>query len=328
MNRPTAIVEQIDQAHKKIEDVRKEIGKVIVGQTHLIDCLLIGIFADGHLLLEGVPGVAKTLAANTLANVLACDFKRVQFTPDLLPADLIGTSIYNNKDGAFFVKKGPIFTQFLLADEINRAPSKVQSALLEIMQEKQVTIGGETFKIAQPFLVIATQNPVEQEGTYPLSEAQTDRFMMKVKIDYPLREEEKLILNRMGNMKAIPQVQSILSVNEIFSFRKIVDEIYVDEKIVDYILDIILSTRHPETFKVDIKGFLDYGASPRASLAIKMAAKAYAFLQGRYFVTPQDIQTIAYPVLRHRLRISYEAEAENLSADDIIKRILDTVPVP
>jgi len=324
----SSVVDQIGKAQEKISAIRQEIGKVLVGQTQLVDYLLIGIFADGHLLLEGVPGVAKTLAANTLASIVNCDFKRVQFTPDLLPADLIGTSIYNNKDGDFFVKKGPIFTQFLLADEINRAPAKVQSALLEIMQERQVTIGGETFKIARPFLVVATQNPIEQEGTYPLSEAQTDRFMMKVKVGYPSREEEKLILNRMGTIEPIPEARSIISIDEIFIFRKIVDSIYVDEKIVDYILDIILATRNPQLFHVDIEGLLEYGASPRASLAIKMASKAFAFLQGRYFVTPQDIKTICYPVLRHRLRLSYEAEAENISADDLITRILNTLPVP
>jgi len=328
MENQTLLIEQINRSQEKIQAIKQEIGKVIVGQTQLIEFLLMAILADGHIILEGVPGVAKTLAANTLANILACDFKRVQFTPDLLPADLIGTSIYNTKEGSFFVKKGPIFTQFLLADEINRAPAKVQSALLEVMQEKQVTIGGETFKIAPPFLVLATQNPVEQEGTYPLAEAQTDRFMMKIKVDYPSRKEEKQILSRMGTMKSIPQVQKIMSIEDIFAFRKIVDAVYMDEKIVDYILDIILSTRTPEIYKINILGLLDYGASPRASLAIKMASKACAFLNGRHFVTPQDIKTVCYPVLRHRLKLSYEAEAENLSADAIIARILDTLPMP
>lgn len=321
-------IEEINKAQDKIQEIKKEIGKVIIGQANLVDSLLVGLFADGHLLLEGVPGVAKTLAANTLARIVDCEFKRIQFTPDLLPADLIGTSIYNNKESDFYIKKGPIFTQILLADEINRAPSKVQAALLEIMQEKQVTIGGETFKIAPPFIVLATQNPIEQEGTYPLSEAQTDRFMMKIKIDYPSKEEEKEILNRMGNIGPLPNVKAILKVDEIFYFRKLVDNIYMDDKVINYILDIVLATRNPQTFNVDMKGLLEYGASPRATLALKLASKARAFLQGRYFVTPQDIQSLCYPVLRHRLRLSYEAEAENLTTDDLVTRILDTLPVP
>ena len=322
------LVEQILNCQEKLDTIKQEIAKIIVGQQQLINFLLIGIFADGHILLEGVPGVAKTLAANTLATIMACNFKRVQFTPDLLPADLIGTSIYNNKEGNFFVKKGPIFTQFLLADEINRAPAKVQSALLEVMQERQVTISGETFKIAPPFIVLATQNPIEQEGTYPLAEAQVDRFMMKIKIDYPTRQEEKKILQRMGTSKQIPQVQAVISIDEIFAFRSFVDAVYIDDKIVEYILDIILATRNPEAFKVDIQGLLDYGVSPRASLALKMTSKAHAFINGRHFVTPQDVKTVCYPVLRHRLKLSYEAEAENLSADEIITRILDTITMP
>lgn len=319
---------EIKQAQDKITAIKQEIGKVIVGQTHLVDCLLIGVLADGHLLLEGVPGIAKTLAANTLAKIIDCDFKRVQFTPDLLPADLIGTPIYNPKDGNFTVKKGPIFTQILLADEINRAPAKVQSALLEIMQEKQVTISGETFKIPPPFLVLATQNPIEQEGTYPLSEAQTDRFMMKVKIDYPSREEEKEVLSRMGTMGPLPQVRPILKIDEIFALRKLVDQIYVDDKVVDYILNIISSTRDPKRYQVKIEGLLEYGASPRATIALKQAAKASALLSGRHFVTPMDIKFVCHDVLRHRLRLSYEAEAENLSTDDVIDRILESIPVP
>lgn len=319
---------QIKEAQTKITTVKNEIAKVIVGQTHLIDCLLIGILADGHLLLEGVPGVAKTLAANTMARILDCEFKRIQFTPDLLPADLTGTPIYNPKDGSFYVKKGPIFTQILLADEINRAPAKVQSALLEIMQEKQATIGGETFKVSQPFIVLATQNPIEQEGTYPLSEAQTDRFMMKVKINYPSREEEKEILKRMGTMGPIPQVSPLLKVSDILALRQLVDSIYIDDKIVNYILDIVTSTRNPQAFKLDIEGLLEYGASPRATIFLKQAAKACAFLAGRHFATPEDIKTVCHDVLRHRLRLSYEAEAENLTSDEIIDRILDTLPVP
>lgn len=323
-----SIPEEIKKAKVYIQTIKEEIGKVIVGQSHLIESLLVGVLADGHLLLEGVPGIAKTLAANTLAKIIACDFKRVQFTPDLLPADLVGTQIYYPKEGIFQVKKGPVFTHILLADEINRSPAKVQSALLEIMQEKQVTIGGETFKISPPFLVIATQNPIEQEGTYPLSEAQTDRFMMKVKIGYPSREEEKEVMRRMGTMEPIPEVKAILSLDQLFALRKMVDQIYVDEKIVDYILDIVSATREPELYKVDISGLLEYGASPRATLALKQASKALALIHGRYFVTPEDVRSVCHDVLRHRLRLSYEAEAENLTADALIDRILSTIPVP
>ena len=318
----------VKEAQAKLETVKKEIGKVIIGQAKLVNRLLIGLLADGHLLLEGVPGVAKTLAANTLARVIDCDFKRIQFTPDLLPADLMGTQIYNPKEGTFTVKKGPVFTNVLLADEINRAPAKVQSALLEIMQEKQVTIGGETFKAPQPFMVLATQNPIEQEGTYPLSEAQTDRFMMKVRIDYPTPEEEKEILQRMGTLGPLPQVSPVLSIEDIFYFRQLVDEIYLDDKVTNYLLDVIVATRFPENFNVPIEGLLEYGASPRASIALKNASKARALLEGRYFVTPQDIKSLCPDVLRHRLRLSYEAEAENLTTDDVIKQILDTLPVP
>lgn len=319
---------EIKEAEEKINQIKEEMAKVIVGQSHLIHCMLIGVFAEGHLLLEGVPGVAKTLSANTLAKIIDCEFKRIQFTPDLLPADLIGTPIYNPREGTFSIKKGPIFTQFLLADEINRAPAKVQSALLESMQEKQVTIGGETFKIPQPFIVLATQNPIEQEGTYPLSEAQTDRFMMKVKIDYPSREEEKIIMDRMGTMGPLPQVSPILKIKDILYYRQLVDSIYIDEKVIHYILDIISATRNPKAFNVKIDGLLEYGASPRAALALKQASKAHALLSGRYFVAPQDVKSIAHEVLRHRLRLSYEAEAENLTSDEIIDRILEQISMP
>ncbi len=319
---------EIKEAEGKINEIKREMAKIIVGQSHLINCMLIGVFADGHLLLEGVPGVAKTLSANTLARIMDCEFKRIQFTPDLLPADLIGTPIYNPKEGSFYVKKGPVFTQFLLADEINRAPAKVQSALLESMQEKQVTIGGETFKIDQPFLVLATQNPIEQEGTYPLSEAQTDRFMMKIIIDYPSREEEKMIMDRMGTMGPLPQVSAMLKVSDILYFRQLVDSIYIDEKVIDFILDLVASTRNPKAFNLNIDGLLEYGASPRAALALKQASKAHALISGRYFVAPDDVKSICHEVLRHRLRLSYEAEAENLSTDDIIDRILEKLSVP
>ncbi|MBA2368585.1 MAG: MoxR family ATPase [Candidatus Protochlamydia sp.] len=319
----------IDEAKIKIDQIKQEMGKVIIGQTHLIRCLLISVFADGHILIEGVPGLAKTLAATTLAKVIECNFKRVQFTPDLLPADLIGTPIYNPNEGTFTTKKGPIFTNILLADEINRAPAKVQSALLEVMQEKQVTIGVETFQAPRPFLVLATQNPIEQEGTYPLSEAQTDRFMMKTILTYPSKEEEREILNRMGTLSPLPAVNAILSLEEIQSFRELVNAIYIDDKIADYILNIVAATRDPGQFGLDRLGdWLEYGASPRATLALKQGAKAQALLSGRYFVNPQDVKSICHDILRHRLRLTYEGEAENLSTDAIITQILEGIPVP
>lgn len=314
--------------HEQLQKIKEEIGKVIVGQTALVDGLLIGLLCNGHLLLEGVPGIAKTLAANTLAKVVRAQFKRIQFTPDLLPADLIGTLIYNLKEGVFEVKKGPVFTNILLADEINRAPAKVQSALLEIMQEKQVTIGGETFDAPVPFLVLATQNPIEQEGTYPLAEAQADRFMMKIKIDYPSHQEEKLILERMGCFSPASDIKPIMDLDSLAKMRKMMDSIYIEEKVIDYLLHIVESTRHPESFSVPITKLLEYGASPRGSLSLKLAAKAKAFLQGRLFVVPQDIKDVAHAVLRHRIKLSYEAEAENLNPDDIIDKILHTLPVP
>lgn len=324
----TSIQHDIQNAQELLKRVKQEISKVVVGQEHLIESLLTGLLSDGHLLLEGVPGIAKTLAANTLAKTIHCEFKRIQFTPDLLPADLTGTPIYNPKEGSFEIKKGPVFTNILLADEINRAPAKVQSALLEIMQEKQVTIGGETYPAPRPFLVLATQNPIEQEGTYPLAEAQTDRFMMKVKIDYPSREDEKIILQRMGTLGPLPSAQPVLEINQLLELRKLVDAIYLDDRVIDYLLNIVLATRQPKLFKIPIEGLLEYGASPRATLALKQASKARALLAGRHFVTPQDLKDIAHPILRHRLRLSYEAEAENLTTDDIINRILNTLPVP
>lgn len=318
----------IQEAQNKIKSVKEEIGKVIVGQKQLVDRLLIGLFANGHVLLEGVPGVAKTLAANSLARVVNCDFKRIQFTPDLLPADLIGTSIFNPKENTFSVKKGPIFTHFLLADEINRAPPKVQSALLEIMQENQVTIAGETFKSPEPFFVIATQNPIELEGTYPLAEAQTDRFMMKVKINYPSREEEKEIMRRMASGGPAISLNPILSVEDIAGIRKLINDVYIDDKVSGYLLDIIMATRNPKEKNIPIQGLLDYGASPRAGIALTRTAKVKAFFNGKAFVSPQDIKDLTPDVLRHRLRLSYEAQAENLTADDVIDKILTTVVVP
>ncbi|WP_098037411.1 AAA family ATPase [Estrella lausannensis] len=320
--------QEIKQRSETLRIAREEISKVIVGQSKVIDSLFIALLCNGHILLEGVPGLAKTLIATTLSKVIDLDFKRVQFTPDLLPADLTGTVIYNPKEAVFTVKKGPIFTNLLLADEINRAPAKVQSALLEVMQERQVTIGGETFKAASPYLVIATQNPVEQEGTYPLPEAQTDRFLMKVKINYPSMEEEKRILASMASLKETPKVSQVIKGEDILGLRDLVERIYIDEKIIDYILAIIFATRRPKEFGADIEGLLAFGASPRASIALKNASKAHAFLSGRAFVTPHDIKQVAFDVLRHRLRRSYEAEAENLTPEDIIDRIFKAIPVP
>ena len=318
----------VKDANKKFQNVQNEIGRILVGQKHLVDSLLIALLSNGHVLLEGLPGLAKTLAVTTLAKVINCDFKRIQFTPDLLPADLIGTSIYNPKDGSFSIKKGPLFTNIVLADEINRAPAKVQSALLEVMAEHQVSIGGETFTTGSPFLVLATQNPIEQEGTYPLPEAQTDRFMMKVLVDYPHREEEREIITRMATLRAISEVNAVITGDDILEARSVVDDIYIDEKIINYILDITFSSRKPKDFNIDIEGLLDFGASPRASIALTIASKAKAFLSDRGFVTPHDVKSIAPDVLRHRLRLSYEAEAEEMTTDDIIERILDTLLVP
>lgn len=318
----------VQNENQKFLVARKEIAKVIIGQENMIDRMFIALLGDGHILLEGLPGLAKTLAVTTLAKVIKGDFKRIQFTPDLLPADLTGTTVYNPKDGTFSVKKGPVFTNILLADEINRAPAKVQSALLEVMQERQVTIGGESFQTGRPYMVLATQNPVEQEGTYPLPEAQTDRFMLKVKIGYPSREEELVILDRMGTLGPRPEVNPVLNSEEILHARTIVDKIYIDEKVIGYILDIVFATRQPKNYHVNIDKLLMFGASPRATIALKIAAKAYAFMNGRGYVIPHDVKQIAPDVLRHRLRLSFEAEAEELTSDDIIDRILTTLPVP
>jgi MoxR-like ATPase len=322
------ITEKVKRSNNTLLQARSAMATVIVGQEALLDRMMMALLTDGHLLLEGVPGLAKTLAITTLAQVTSCDYKRIQFTPDLLPADLIGTSIYNPKEGTFSVKKGPIFTNIVLADEINRAPAKVQSALLEVMQERQVTIAGETFRTGSPYLVVATQNPIEQEGTYPLPEAQTDRFMMKVKLDYPTMGEEKEIINRWARIGAKPQISPVIGAEEILAAREVVNSIYVDDKIIEYILNIVFATRDPAEFGVNIQGLLDFGASPRASMALKLCGQASAFLAGRGYVTPHDIKAVAPDVLRHRIRLSYEAEAEELTVDDIIDRILDTIPVP
>lgn len=323
----TTLTKMIKDSNGKFLMAKEEMGKVIVGQVEMIDRLFLALLANGHLLMEGLPGLAKTLAVTTLAKVIQCDYKRIQFTPDLLPADLIGTSIYNPKEGSFSINKGPIFTNILLADEINRAPAKVQSALLEVMQERQVTIAGHTFETGNPYLVLATQNPIEHEGTYPLPEAQTDRFMMKVKLDYPSMPEEKIIIDRM-TMHSHPAVEAILSKDDILKCREIVNAIYVDDKVADYILQIIFATRRPQDFGVNIENLLLFGASPRASIALKMVAKARAFLAGRAFVTPSDIKEIGHDVLRHRLRRTYEAEAQDISPDEIIDRIFSAIAVP
>lgn len=322
------INQQVKEAAAFIPTLKAEIGKVIIGQEYLVDRLIIGILADGHILLEGVPGLAKTLTVNTLADAMSTEFQRLQFTPDLLPADLIGTQIYNPKECDFFTKKGPIFANIILADEINRSPAKVQSALLEAMQERQVTIGDETFKLPDPFLVMATENPLEQEGTYPLPEAQLDRFMMKLKIQYPTIEEERQILDAQARTGVKPTASAVVAPDQILEARKIVDEIYIDEKIKDYILAIVFATRDPQKYNLPINEYIRYGASPRATIALTLCAKAHAFTQGRGYVTPQDVKSIAHDVLRHRLIISYEAEAEELSSEDLIDKILAVIPVP
>lgn len=322
------INERVKEQSAMVATIRAEMAKVIVGQQYLVDRLIIGLIANGHLLLEGVPGLAKTLAVKTLAALINTTFHRIQFTPDLLPADLIGTLVYNPRDGQFVTKKGPIFANIILADEINRAPAKVQSALLEAMQERQVTIGQETFKLSEPFLVLATENPIEQEGTYPLPEAQVDRFMLKLRITYPTLEEERRILDMMSVTQPSFSPQPVLSPERILSARKVVDEIYVDDKIKDYILSIVFATRDPEKYKLPLKDYIRYGGSPRATIYLTLASKAHAFLQGRGYVTPQDVKTMAPDVLRHRILVSYEAEAEELTSDDLIARILNELPVP
>lgn len=310
-----------------LNSIRSEIGKVLVGQRELVDALLIGLFTKGHILIEGVPGLAKTSAVMALASAVDADFKRIQFTPDLLPADLIGTEVYRPQTGDFGIKKGPIFHNIILADEINRAPSKVQSALLEAMQERQVTIGETTFKLPDPFLVMATQNPIEQEGTYPLPEAQVDRFMLKVLIGYPDKSEEKEILKRVG-FDVPCQIRQVITPANLNEIVALIKNIYVDEKLKDYIVDIVFATRNPTEYNILISNLIHFGASPRATIFLSMAARAYAFLQGRAYVIPQDIKTIAPAVLRHRVILSYEAEAENISTDQIIGQIFDSVEVP
>ena len=321
--------EKVKKESHFCQAILSEVEKVIIGQRYLLERFLIGLLANGHILIVGVPGLAKTTAVKALSAAIQTKFRRLQFTPDMLPADLTGTLIYEQKTGNFIIKKGPLFANIILADEINRAPAKVQSALLEAMQERQITIGEETLKLPEPFLVLATQNPIEQEGTYPLPEAQIDRFMLKVKVDYPSPEDELKILKRMSFTAQRFDVKPVVSPQDIARAREVVDQIYMDEKIERYIVDIVAATRNPEKYRLaDIKGLIQYGASPRASISLALAAKAYAFLQGRGYVTPQDVKSIGVDVLRHRIIVSYEAEAEEKTSEDIIQKIFEEIEVP
>jgi len=323
-----AINQAVKEAGAFVQPLFNELGKVVIGQSYLVERLAIGLLANGHVLLEGVPGLAKTLSVKSLAGCLDVRFSRIQFTPDMLPADVVGTQVYNPQTGNFSTRRGPVFANLVLADEINRAPAKVQSALLEAMQERQVTIGEQTFKLDDPFLVLATQNPIEQEGTYPLPEAQVDRFMLKLKIGYPTREEERQILDLMGRTSHLPSVQRVVDPKQILAAREVVNEIYMDDKVKDYIVDLVFATREPDTYKIAVKEFIQLGASPRATINLTLASKAYAFLKGRGYVTPQDVKSIGMDVLRHRVAITYEAEAEEKTSETIIQKIFDELPVP
>ena len=324
----SAINQAVQDAGAFVRPLFSELGKVIIGQTYLVERLVIGLLANGHVLLEGVPGLAKTLSVKSLANCLNVKFSRLQFTPDMLPADVIGTQIYNPQSGAFTTRRGPIFANLVLADEINRAPAKVQSALLEAMQEKQVTIGEQTYKLEEPFLVLATQNPIEQEGTYPLPEAQVDRFMLKLKIGYPSRAEERQILDLMARTSGTPTSTAVVEPKQILAARQVINDIYIDDKVKDYIVDLVCATRDPEGHKIPVKEFIQLGASPRATISLTLAAKAFAFLKGRGYVTPQDVKSIGMDVLRHRVAITYEAEAEEKTSETVIQKIFDELPVP
>ncbi len=319
---------QIQDSAAHLGLLRNTLEKVVIGQKELLDRLIMALLTNGHILLEGVPGLAKTLSIKTLAKAIQGEFKRIQFTPDLLPADIVGTLIYNPSKGEFSTKKGPIFANLVLADEINRAPAKAQSALLEAMQERQVTLGDTTYPLPEPFLVLATENPIDQEGTYPLPEAQVDRFMLKVKISYPQKEEEKLILNRMAHTETDLAIEPVLTLSTLLEARKLLNKIYVDEKIKDYIVDIIFATRQPKAYGLSIENLIQYGASPRATIALTLLAKAHAFLKGRAYVSPQDVKAMALDSLRHRVLVSYEAEAENISSENLILKILNALPVP
>jgi MoxR-like ATPase len=320
--------EQVQAAFGWIKALREEIGRVIVGQEQLVDRLLVGLLANGHVLLEGVPGLAKTMSVRSLAAAIDATFHRIQFTPDLLPADIVGTQIYSPHDGKYHATRGPVFANLLLADEINRAPAKVQSALLEAMQERQVTLGGETLPLPSPFLVLATENPIDQEGTYPLPEAQVDRFMFKVLLNYPSFAEERRILDRMAFTSPEMKLKAVVGLDEILRTRKLVDQIHVDEKVRDYIVHVVFATRSPEQYKLEVKHFIQYGASPRATIYLTVAAKAWALLQGRAYVTPEDVKSIGPDVLRHRIILTYEAEAQAVTSDSLIQKIFNAVPVP
>lgn len=324
-----ALGEKIAESSKFIEQIYDELDKVIVGQQYMIDRLLVGLLADGHVLLEGVPGLAKTLTVSSLAKVISTKFQRLQFTPDLLPADLIGTLIYNQKEAEFTVKKGPIFANIILADEINRSPAKVQSALLEAMQEMQVTIGETTYPLEEPFLVLATQNPVEQEGTYPLPEAQVDRFMMKIKIEYPNEKEELEIMRRMAQTGKQKELEPVITPEKVLNARKVINEIYIDEKVEQYIIDLVFATRDPQKYQLnDLAELISFGASPRASINLNLAARAHAFMQHRAYVTPEDVRTVAMDVLRHRIIPTFEAEAEEITPEDLVEKIMAKIQVP
>ncbi len=324
-----AVTDRITRESSFVDDLMGEIGRVLVGQRYMVERLLIGLLGDGHVLLEGVPGLAKTLMVSSLAQAIGTQFQRIQFTPDLLPADLLGTLVYNQREGSFSIKKGPIFANIILADEINRSPAKVQSALLESMQERQVTIGETTFPLDQPFLVLATQNPIEQEGTYPLPEAQVDRFMMKIKVDYPSRDEELEIMRRMAKTGEKPAVRKVVSPDQILSARAVLNALYIDERVEKYIVDLVMASRQPSGYKLGVlKPLIEFGASPRATINLNLAARAHAFLQHRAYITPEDVRSIALDVLRHRVAITYEAEAEEVTSEEIVQRILDTVEVP
>ncbi|MFY0580218.1 AAA family ATPase [Cystobacter fuscus] len=323
-----ALTERVQQESGFVELLNQEVGKVIVGQRYMLERILIGVLCNGHVLLEGVPGLAKTLTVRTIADSISASFMRIQFTPDLLPADLVGTMIYNQQAANFTVRKGPVFANVVLADEINRAPAKVQSALLEAMQERQVTIGDQSFPLPSPFLVLATQNPIEQEGTYPLPEAQVDRFMLKVKVGYPTREEEKIIMDRMSGGKP-PAVQRVIALEQLVRARELVHQIYMDEKVKDYILNVVFATREPARYGLkDQADYIQFGASPRATIALSRASRAHAFLRHRGFVTPEDVKAVAFDVLRHRVALTYEAEAEELTTEKLIQRVFDRVEVP
>jgi len=324
----TAINEEVKNASAFVQPLLGEMSKVVIGQKALVERLIIGLLANGHVLLEGVPGLAKTLSIKSLAQCMDAKFSRLQFTPDMLPADVVGTQIYNPQSGDFTTRQGPVFANLVLADEINRAPAKVQSALLEAMQERQVTIGDQTHKLPEPFLVLATQNPIDQEGTYPLPEAQVDRFMLKVKISHPERAEERQILDLMSSTNTMPETQQTISMNDIRKAREIINNIYIDDKVKDYIVDMVCCTREPSKYEIDISSFIQLGASPRATVALTLSAKSHAFLRGRGFVTPQDVKSVALDVLRHRVSVTFEAEAEEKSPEIIIQKILDELPVP